>query len=418
MQKKIWILLAACAIFMGALPYLASVPPLKQVLIGAAEKKSGAKITIDRLRFSWLGPQKMEGVQFFTPQIDGHVTEFISDVPFWSITSMGRSIVKIDASGTTHIEGQSGEFSVQGAAPSPNAFDFTYTMSRMPTIAIDQFFNTKGLAAASIGPNFDASGSASLHNGSGGLNLDLSSPNGTAVIRALFTPDAITLREPLFLTLHLTPELTRNLTKNFSKGALLVQSLDPARLRIEAKNFHLPLPFSPSTLQIGQGFLDLGRIRILNAEFLVPLSKFLKARFSTNQVDAWFNAADFKLRDGLLELSRTDALLANSFHICGWGSADLVKEQLDMILGIPADTLSKSLGIKNVSSNYVLQIPVTGTFHSPQFDTGSATAKIAALIAAGQIQKQKGIIGGVATIIGQAAEEKAPPPKKPFPWGK
>jgi hypothetical protein len=175
-------------------------------------------------------------------------------------------------------------------------------------------------------------------------------------------------------------------------------------------------------VKIVRGKLSVGRIRLQQADYLSGLSIFLKTnKLDTDQVDVWLGRIDFSLENGRLDLARVDALFANSIHLCAWGQTDILRQTLDMILGVPADTLSKSFGIRNVSSKYVLQIPMTGTYQNPQLDTGSATAKIAAIVASGSVQKQGGVLGGVAGIINQAAQEKSPPPVSPyppFPWDK
>ena len=150
---------------------------------------------------------------------------------------------------------------------------------------------------------------------------------------------------------------------------------------------------------------------------LSTLATLLKSdSLTANQIDTWLTDVDWSLQDGRFEMGRIDALLEDSIHLCAWGKANLGRDQLSMTFGIPSDTLMKSLRIKNLSSTYVLQIPVTGPFRNPNIDAGSATAKIALLIAGNQVQKQGGVMGGVAAVIGRASEEKAPTPKRPFPW--
>ncbi len=52
-----------------------------------------------------------------------------------------------------------------------------------------------------------------------------------------------------------------------------------------------------------------------------------------------------------------------------WGQVDTVNDELDMTLGIPADTLAAT-GIKELPSDYVLPVPVKGTPQAPNVNWG------------------------------------------------
>ncbi len=438
---KKWV--AALIILIGVLfcfPYLASVPPFKQISLRIIEKKLDVKLNLEHLRLSWLGPQKGIGVKFKTDQLDGFFQEINANSPLWAIRkdftfTGGRIQVpqnqtsleniqarvegsKIDATGITRAQKEIGKFSITGTATNQDEFKFAFDITKMPTAVVEWILQSKGLLQATLGSNFDLKGTASAINKTGKIMIDLSSPTASASIGAIINRDSITLQKAFMATLNLTPEMSLTLTNH--KAA--VTGEDPIFLNVSPENFYLPRPFSLEKLRIGKGNLSLGRIRLQNAEYLSDLSIFLKTRkLDTDQVDAWFGRADFSFENGVLGLERVDALLANSIHLCGWGQTELIKQTLDMILGVPSDTLGKSFGIRSISSKYVLQIPLTGDYKEPQLDTISATAKIAAIVAAGRLQKQKGIIGGVAGIINQAAQEKSPLPASPyppFPWDK
>jgi hypothetical protein len=141
-----------------------------------------------------------------------------------------------------------------------------------------------------------------------------------------------------------------------------------------------------------------------------PLSK-------TKQMSVWFTPLSFSIENGVLHSGRMDALIANSVHLCTWGSIDLQTQKLHMYLGIPADTLKSAFGLKNLSANYVLKIPIRGSVKDPDLKTNSATAKIAAMVAAQQIPKKGAVLGGLVNAFAQSKEEKdIPPAKHPFPW--
>jgi hypothetical protein len=434
MRNKWIIAIVIAAAILSFLPYWISAPPFKQLIISILQQKYEAKLAVDHLRFSWLGPQRIIGVKITTPELNGTFDEIDANSPFWAIgknyTLIGGNLqvpqssasfeniqativgFKIDATGTTRSNAGTGKFSVQGTAIDQNQFNLTFGITGMPTAIVDWLLKMRGFLQSSIGSMFSLKGTASMQNGSGNVDLNLVSDTTTASVTASFTPDAITLTKPVVANFKLTPEMSLALSQN----TVAVTGQDPIVLKISSNGFYFPRPFSLDKLKIGTASLEMGRIRLQNANYLSGLSVFLKTKkFDSNQVDAWLNEAAFSFDQGRLELERTDVLLANSIHLCGWGQTDVTRQTLDMILGVPADTLSKSFGIKNLSKNFVLQIPVAGTYKDPQFDASAATAKIAAIVAAGQVQKQGGVLGGIAGIASKAAQQSAPKPK-PFPW--
>ncbi|HEX2582977.1 MAG TPA: hypothetical protein VHL30_02555 [Chlamydiales bacterium] len=438
---KKWV--AALIILAGILfcfPYLASVPPFKQITLLVLEKKLDAKLNVTHFRLSWLGPQRGIGVKFKTDQLDGFFQEIDANSPLWSIrkdfTLTGGSIQvpengtsleniqleitgsRIDATGTTRAQKETGKFSISGTAVSSDEFKLAFDITKMPTAVVEWFLKAKGVLQAIVGPSFDLKGTASTLQKTGKISIDLSSPTASTSVNAAIHEDSITLQKTLLATLNITPEMSLVLTQN----KVAVTGKDPIVLILSPEDFYLPRPFSWEKLRVGIGRLSLGRIQLQQADYLSGLAIFLKTKkLDTNQVDAWIGYADFSIENGVVALDRVDALFANSIHLCGWGQTDFIQQTLDMTLGVPADTLAKSFGIRSVSSKYALQIPLTGTYQEPQLDTPSATAKIAAIIAAGKLQKQKGIVGGIAGVINQAAQEKSPPPVSPyppFPWDK
>ena len=237
---------------------------------------------------------------------------------------------------------------------------------------------------------------------SGPFQIDNGSMNYQGVrietdLKGVLTRRAITLDEPLIAQLQV-PE-----------------ALNPVTLRIEPQGFAFPLPYSLKKCKVGRAALDLGKIQLRNDQPLAALGSFLKtgARFNS---PIWFTPVALRLDEGILSLGRIDALVANTIHVCAWGQIDLIKDRLDITIGIPADTLAKSFGITNVPSQYVLTMPLRGSIQKPDLKTGPAIATIAALLSAEEIPK-KGVLGGVAKIVTRPpVDPDIPPPKRPFPW--
>src|SRR5579863_7524355 len=113
-MRKLWILgvVAVVVVLLWGAPYLFSFYPLKRIVEKKIENKVDGKVTIDHVRFSWVGPQRLEGVHILTPQINGVIDFASSNVPFWKIGSFASGLEQINGSGTTNAEGESGRFSV------------------------------------------------------------------------------------------------------------------------------------------------------------------------------------------------------------------------------------------------------------------------------------------------------------------
>jgi hypothetical protein len=414
MRKNwIWFALAVLLLTLGCMPYLLSVQPFKQIVVRKFERRLGKTVKIDHVRLSWLGPQKVEGVHFSNPQIDGTIEKISAKIPFWSLGSFEANIEEISGWGTTHVSGQKGRFTAEAHRLPSKEIAFQFSAEEMPTATVFQLLKkTNSPIQLLIGPSFNAKGTGSIQETTGKLDLDLTSPQLQTQIRAFFTPDAIGLREPVTVACYLTPEFTQAITD----GALSIQSKTPARLQIETECCVIPRPFSLAKLRIRQATLDLGQIILQHAN-LAPLATLLKAdSLTASQIDMWLTSVDWSLQDFIFSMGRIDALLADSVHLSAWGKANLQRQTLDMIFGIPADTLSKTLRMKSLPSNFVLQIPVTGSMRQPNIDTASAGAKMAVLIAGNRAESQGGIFGGIAGIISKMSQEKSPPPKRPFPW--
>jgi hypothetical protein len=272
-----------------------------------------------------------------------------------------------------------------------------------------------------LGPTLDLNGTASLESGIGSIDLAINAANLNTRIQGNLTDHSITLQEPLFAAIRLTPEVSALLLKDANPLFLTgLSAQNQINLRIDPKDFYFPLPYSLNTLSVGEATLDLGQVKCQNGDSLRAIISILKAESlsDASQMNAWFTPVTFSIHRGILQAARMDALLADSIHICTWGNINLIQDEIDMYLGLPADTLQQSFGIKNLPVNYVLKVKIQGTTKKPEIVKGPAIAKIAALVAAGQIPK-KGFFGGLAELISTPKEEKdVPAAKRPFPWEK
>jgi hypothetical protein len=200
-------------------------------------------------------------------------------------------------------------------------------------------------------------------------------------------------------------------------------------LNVENQGFSLPLlPWNIEKANIAHMRIEVGKLVCRNQGNIHTALGLLKLGQFSNSKDLrlWFAPMDLSLSGGVIQCERTEILVADSIEIATWGEVSLPKNQVDAVLGLTAQALSKAFGITGMPENYVLQIPMRGPIDDVEIDTKKATAKVALLLAAQNASSAGNLFGGqtggiVGGIIGQLAKlpdinSSAPPAKHPFPW--
>lgn len=420
-------ILAFFFLLLALMPQIASTPVGKPLFIRILSKKTKSEIEFESSHFSWLGPQKFHNIHWTHESANGTLEELKIKAPFWSfkgLFELKNGSIDYKGGRVEQIEGkvegkklvlngitQGGHISVQGDIESRKQFHLNVDIKQFPLAALDSQLDQI------FGPVLDVSGTIDFSQKIGELNLAITAPNLRTQLRGSMSSTSFTLKEPLIATFFFTPKNSAILLKN-SYASFTSQT--PTTLRIEPQNFYYPLPFSWKKLKIHKAILDLSKIKCNNNPSLSVVMMLLKADSlaKADELSFWFSPVMFQIDSGQFELGRIDFLISNTIHLCTWGTADLLTEKLNFILGLPAETLRQSFGIKNVDVNYVLKVEVRGSAEEPNIATGPAVAKIAALVAASQIPK-KGLLGELTDFFPKfKADKDTPPPKRPFPWEK
>ena len=436
MRKILVVLVVAILLVAFFLPKILETPFGKPLFENALGEKFNATVSIGSLHLSWLGPQSLQQIHISNSEMEGSIDELNSNVPFWQLNQFGKAFslqngtFTLPAYGNLKVEqveakvvgqdvfatGQStqgGSFSIKGKIYAKNDVDLIGNFHQMPPALFDSFLNTKGLLTALLGPSMDISSTLVYKQGEGLLNIDLAATFAKLSLHGQISKDFLLLKDSLAATLFWHPELSK-----ITDGHV-VNAKFPISLQIDPDKTAIPInPFSLNQLIIGHATLDLGRLVLQNVSPLVSfLSLLQRGSIGSSAIPIWFTPVAFSLYQGKAEIGRIDALIESAIHLCAWGKIDL-PNQLNMILGIPADTLENALGIKGLPRNYVLQIPVRGTIQNPKYDSGAATAKITAWLATQQATKATGIFGQVFNRLIKPAQEDqdVPPPNRPFPW--
>jgi hypothetical protein len=299
-----------------------------------------------------------------------------------------------------------------------------------PTLFLDLFTPTLSWSKL-FGTTFNATLEADLLNLGGFLTLNLNSPGSRFSMKGEIVNGTLSLSEPLYAQLIMTPGLSSLLLGEANPLSIShLSALNPLTLEIDPRGFSLPLfPFELSNLAVPYARLELGQLTCRNQGNLTVVLGLLRSKLFSKEknLKLWFAPMDLHIKNGVVDMERTEILVSETFDIALWGKIDFLNNYVDMILGLTSDCLSKAFGIKNLPKNYVLQLPMKGSGDRVEINKTKATAKIAALLAWQQKNlsgafKGKGpagaILGDLLGAIGVLPDLDAPspPPKHPFPW--
>ena len=424
MKKWKWLIGFFLLAFLVFFPKIASTALGKPFFVKALEKKIGIQLEVSSLKLSWLGPQMFQGVHFQKEGVLGSFEKLEIDAPFWSFSGpfhLKNGQIAYRGREVKEIQGQiigndftlngitlNGHLALKGKIYSKLHFHLQLDIQQFPLVVIDPTLDEI------FGPTLDLLGTVGMDQGEGRIDLLVTAPNAKAHIQGILKETGISLSDPVDVQIRLTPAMSKLLFKD--ANPLFITGLSanhPVTLRLEPSDFFFPLPYSLEKLQVGKATLNLGKVVCQNGASLKIIMAILKAtpRLNGDEMNAWFTPITFQIKQGILKTGRLDALLGDSVHVCTWGRIDLLNDKLHMNLGIPADTLARAFGIKDLPPNYVLKIPFRGTTQHPDINKGSAAAKITALIAASKIK-------GFSNFIIKKEPTDIPPPQLPFPWDK
>lgn len=304
---------------------------------------------------------------------------------------------------------------------------------QFPSRALDLFARAFGRtdqpATTLFGPALQLTLNADLHHLNGPIQCNLNTQTAQVELNGHLAGGALLLDSPLYAQLLVSKESSQLFLKEVNPLDLsYFYSHAPVTLQISREGFYLPLhPWIPEKISIPDASIDLGKVSCRNEGNVQITLGLLKSKQANNHQDLtlWLAPIDLSIKEGVVNVDRTEMLISDTFDVCTWGNIDLVKEYVNMTLGLTAQTLSSAFGIKNLPENYVLTIPMKGKMDNVQINTNKATAKVALLLAwqhkdiAGSLGGTAGafageLLGAIATL--PDAKAKIPPPKHPFPW--
>jgi hypothetical protein len=302
--------------------------------------------------------------------------------------TQGPLAISIESGVVTQSQSiKNGSFSLSGNLTPISAavFDPTHLtanldikMRQLPSRALDLFARGQGRTdfpfSTTFGTLINANISLDLKDSSGPIAVNVHTPMTQIDMKGHLTNGALLLDAPLYAQMKITPAFSKLIFKEVNPLNLsYLYSQDPITLEIPKEGFYLPLfPSNLSTIAIPHGKIELGKVFCRNeGNVNITLGLLKTKQFDkSGELALWFAPIDLSLKQGIAEIDRTEILLADTFDICLWGNIDLVKEDVDMVLGLTAQTLAKAFGIKGLPENYVLTIPMKGPADNVKINTG------------------------------------------------
>ncbi|MFY7842827.1 MAG: hypothetical protein ACOVOR_02295 [Rhabdochlamydiaceae bacterium] len=173
-------------------------------------------------------------------------------------------------------------------------------------------------------------------------------------------------------------------------------------------------------IKVSQASFEIPPMTLESDSFILNAFSFLDNQ--NGQYFIWPQTLNFDVTGDKLFLNRTDFLINKLYEMALWGSTSFENKKLQLILGVPSQSLEKAFHLKDLPKEYMLHIPLKGTWQDPTINKKSLTTKIAILMAKHQTLINKKItelspLSHLEKIVPLPDQnKKSPSPRKPYPW--
>jgi hypothetical protein len=320
-----------------------------------------------------------------------------------------------DAKGNVKVSGvlaglfdNTGNFNPAGAAA-----DIKVDVNELPVSLLDILADTNTMLTSVLGDRMKITGTAKvdLAKKNGPFNLVTASPLSSAKLDAAMVDGLLQLKEPATAELEVTPALAKyTLAKMNPLLAHAVSADRPVTFTVRKENFEIPVdPYDVKRIEVGEAKAEFGTVILENSGVLQALLALLKTG-SGNRLTATTTPVLAQVKNGIATYERTDIILDNKISVATWGNIDLVQDQVNMVLGLPAETLDKVLNIDGLSADYVMQIPVEGSTSSPKVNWQKAGRDIALLLSSSRLDQN---LPGAGSLLQGSSPAAPTAPRQP-----
>jgi hypothetical protein len=294
-------------------------------------------------------------------------------------------------------------------------------IQHLPTVFLDALSNFSSPSSippsAFLGHFLNGSFDTELIEENGKLQAQIDASNFQTSLDATVANGCLSLNEPLRAKMTVSEKMNQYLSKN---AKITIESVkNPIELFISDQGFSTSIKsLDFDQMKLSHGVIDFGQLTCQNRGTPSEINTIFKIKGNQHLISLWFAPMEFKIREGLISIDRTEILYNHFYEIALWGDLNFRRQSVDMILGLTSQSLRAALGIQGLDSQYVLQVPIQGKFDHIKIDKSRAISKIALLIARKQMAPQSGVWGQVFGAIGDLADDQSnvPRAKPPFPW--
>lgn len=242
-----------------------------------------------------------------------------------------------------------------------------------------------------------------------------------SVIDAKISNGLLTLNQPFQADIEVHERLSQLVMKKVNPLLITaVSSERPVTVRIDPRGFSIPLNnFDIRGIELEQMTIDPGKVTLKNGGPLAAIISFLKSNWLQKQstMVVWFTPQYVSMHNGIVKAARSDALIADQFHIATWGKIDVPDDRIKMTLGFTGDTLATAFGLRNIPADQMLQIKMSGSTNNPKVETMAAATRLTALIAQDKTGQAGSLIKGLLDLFPKSDASQVPAPTvTPFPW--
>lgn len=225
------------------------------------------------------------------------------------------------------------------------------------------------------------------------------------------------LDSPLQASWMLSPDLQKEVIGDYGHIFAEVDPLQTIALQIDPQGTRWDLHATGlAGLVLPSLAVDPGKLSIGMTPALQGLFSFLNVSNVGQRLEFWSTPFLGAIDNDILNLQRTDILLAGNTHIALWGSMQLATGGLNLTLGLPGDILAVALALGTGDQGRMMTINVGGTIANPQIDWAAAAAR---LTAGGLTRFGLGGPAGLlmSSLLDRVTTRNVPPPTvRPLPW--
>ena len=346
--------------------------------LGVDDAATGGRYTFDRFSVDLLADDLRELLRI---DVEAIINELLEPV-------RGEPVAERTEPGTLHVSATvAALFSEAGRyQPAQADIEAEATLNAVPSSLLDAVGDLDGTLRAALGPRTSASARVDRRGEAGGpAELALRADHATAEFLAqVDETNTLRLREDATARLQVTPELGEVLLTRLNPFINAEAGEEPVTLTLAANEFAAPLDDFEFANVRAAGRLDPGTLRLAQTDLTRSVFNALRAiNFSVgDRYDASFSPMSFNLAGGQFSY-RDFAMTIDRLALHFRGDVNLIEERYNLRMGIPGSALARVYRpLEDVlRPDEQIELPITGTYDDPRFDSGALAGQITQLVA-------------------------------------